>query len=317
MVLFLLEEDAHLHPVDGQGDVHEAFRLALRHVEAVQDVPRGDDVGESFGGDPEDLVLEIAHHPDPVLAVAVVQVRQDGVAVHAGGDEVRGHPEGAGIDGVGEVVRVGGHPGEEGAGCVGGEPGGVAADVREFQEDIVQQFRRGRDVRGGEDHPEPVPVGADVVVDEDFRGGGGSEGVLQALRAGEAVGVQQDDQVARRDAGEAGLGLRVVAQQRDAVRNDEADRGGGGVGQDGDGVLAPALPQVRDEGGHAAQRIPVGVRMGRDRHRPAAFQQGVQRPDVFRFDSVQSKLFFCDAKIQNILLFINDFCNFVGTLDKL
>jgi hypothetical protein len=57
--------------------------------------------------------------------------------------------------------------------------------------------------------------------------------------------------------------------------------------------------------------------MGRDRHRPAAFQQGVEGTDAFRFDSVQSHLFFCDAKIQNILLFINDFCNFVGTLEKL
>jgi hypothetical protein len=89
------------------------------------------------------------------------------------------------------------------------------------------------------------------------------------------------------------------------------------LGQDGEGVLAPAFQQVRNESGHAAQRIPVRVRMGRDRHRPAAFQQCVQRPDAFRFDSVQSKLFFCDAKIQNILLFINDFYNFVGTLDKL
>ena len=156
-----------------------------------------------------------------------------------------------------------------------------------------------------------------MVVDEHLGGGGGFEGRLQGFRPGEAVAVQYNQQVACRDAGEAGFGLHVTAQQRNRVRNDETDRGGGGVGENGHGIHAPAFAKVADEGGHAAQRIPVRVSMGRDRHHPAGFQQGVEFPDTFRVDSVQSHQFFCDAKIQNILLFINDFLNFVGTMEKL
>ena len=157
----------------------------------------------------------------------------------------------------------------------GGEPAGVAADIGEFQEDVVEQFRGGRDVRGGEDDLEPFPFRVQVMVDEDLRGGGCLEGGLQPFRPGESVAVQQDDEVACCDPVQAGLRVRVVEQERQPVRDDGAYGRSGGVAEDTHGILLPAFPEVAHEGGRTAQRIPVRVRMGRDRKGRASFQEGV------------------------------------------
>ena len=296
MVLFLLEEDAHLDPVDGEGNVHQPLRLAFVHAEPVQNVPGCNDVGEAFRRDPHHFVLEVAHHPHAVLPVAVVQLCEDIVPVHAGGDELRSHLESAGIDGIREIVGVRGHSGQEGAGRVGRKLGSVPVDVRQFLQNVVQQFRGGRDVRGGEYHLEAVPLRPYVMVDEYLRGFGSLEGLLQALRAGEAVGVQEDDEVAFPDAPETGLPIRVETEQRDAVRDDETDRGGRGVGQDGDGILSPAFPEIGNEAGDAAQRVPVGVRMGGDRHRNGALEKGVQPLNAVFVNPVQLHFSFAMQK---------------------
>ena len=178
----------------------------------------------------------------------------------------------------------------------------MAVDAGHAHQDFIQQFAGGGDSGVAEAEAEGVFLRAYVVVDEDLAAGVGRACVAERLGAAQDVEIQADEKVA------AGDGLLGGGASCKVVYpfQEEPERLGRGVRQEGRDAFAQGLGEVEKHGGGAAQGVAVRVGMA-------------YGADAFRtvYPIAQRQYVFAqihDANLAIILHLINQFHNFVRLL---
>ena len=151
--------------------------------------------------------------------------------------------------------------------------------VRQGEQRVEENLAGGRDFRPREDQVERRPVGGEMVVEQHLLRPALPQGDFRAARPVERVEIHAEEQVAGGDASAGGL-RRFFVDHDPVPGQDERERIGQRVGQQEHRVLAAPFPQVTQQGGAAARRIPVGMRVHGDRNAFGRLDEAVQCPDA-------------------------------------